>query len=157
MQMYRSFWWKDSSCGGLMYCDPIFVCTSCFLQIQVCFICLNWRYLKGLKFISWCFRLNHLNSMFSSKLGRNSSLMVLWFALCFSFLSPYTTTLKLKNHYLFSIFPLKYPFTSHWFLLFSTGWLHSPKLLYFLAKKTRKNFLKHLNLPVNPNLLSIRD
>jgi hypothetical protein len=53
-----------------MYCDPIFVCTSCLLQIHVYFIRLNLKYLKGLKFISWCFRINHLNFVFSSKLGK---------------------------------------------------------------------------------------
>jgi hypothetical protein len=60
-----------------MYYDPIFVCTSRFLKIHVYFICLNWKYLKGLKFVSRCFRLDHLNSVFSSKLGWNSYLMVL--------------------------------------------------------------------------------
>ena len=127
MQRSLSFWSKDSSGSDLMYCDPIFICTSCFLQIHVCFICLNWKYLKGLKFISWCFRVNHLNSVFSSKLGYNSTLMVLWFSLCFSFLFPYTMILKLKYHYLFILFPLKASPTNNWFLLFLGGWLHIPK------------------------------
>jgi hypothetical protein len=77
-----------------MYCDPIFICTSCFLKIHVYFIHLNWKHLKGLKFISWCFILDHLKYVFSSKLGRYSSLMVLLFSLCLSFLSSYIMILK---------------------------------------------------------------
>jgi hypothetical protein len=74
----------------------------------------------SLKFIASCFSLNHLNSVFHlSKLEFIFNGALIFFM--YFFLSAYTMTFKLKDHFLFILYPLKVSFTSHWFLSLSGG------------------------------------